>query len=420
MKERIILHCDLNNFYASVECLYHPEWREIPIAVCGRTEDRHGIVLAKNGLAKAAGVQTGEPIFQAMRHCPELLPVPPHMEEYTKFSRWVNEIYKRYTDFVEPFSIDESWLDIGMLTHDIEGGRMIADEIRKVVREELGLTISIGVSFNKIFAKLGSELKKPDATSVISREDFREIVWPLSARELLFVGPATQRRLAKVGISTIGELAQAPLEMLRSLLGKPGETLYCYANGWDNSPVLSADEALPIKSVGNSTTMPRDLYSFEEAREVLFLLADKVAMRMRQYNVVAQTVQISIKGTDLRTFEHQGPLFEACCSGGAIARRAIELLRQVWEEHAPVRALGIRCCELLPCRYAHQLSLDSPRLAQEETVERCIDGLRERFGWLCIDRGTARLGYALYQPGANAAPVAMPFSREVLSECQNI
>ena len=235
--DRVILHSDLNNFYASVECLYNPELQGKPVAVCGSQSSRHGIVLAKNYVAKAMGIKTGEVIWQAKQKCPGLIVVPPNFSLYLKFSRLATEIYRDYTDLIEPFGIDESWLDISSSAGLFGSGEKIAHEIRNRIKEEMGVTVSIGVSFNKVFAKLGSDLKKPDAVTIINQANFRQKIWPLPAKELLYVGRATSKKLDRVGISTIGAIAAAPREFLVNLLGKWGEALWVFANGYDVSIV---------------------------------------------------------------------------------------------------------------------------------------------------------------------------------------
>ena len=265
--DRIILHCDLNCFFASVELLSHPDLRHLPVAVCGDPSSRHGIILAKNEPAKRCGVQTAETIWQAKKKCPSLVLLPPHHDRYRVYSKQVNAIYEQYTDLVEPFGIDESWLDVTGSLHLFGGdAAALADTLRHRVREELGLTLSVGVSFNKVFAKLGSDYKKPDATTVISRENWKEIVWPLPVGDLLFVGGAARKLLAQYGVKTIGDLAACPTDMLESLMGKLGTQLHEYACGLDASPVRSRYDREPVKSVGNGTTFPQNLTTWEQVR----------------------------------------------------------------------------------------------------------------------------------------------------------
>jgi DNA polymerase-4 len=287
--DRTILHCDLNGFFASVELLERPDLRDRPVAVCGDPKLRHGIILAKNEAAKAFGVKTAETVWQAVKKCPGLVLLPAHHEKYVYYSRLVNEIYLRYTDLVEPFGIDESWLDITGSMHLFgASGASVADGIRRTVREELGLTVSVGVSFNKVFAKLGSDYKKPDATTVIDRDNFRSLVWPLPAEDLLFVGKAAAKLLCGYGISTIGDLAAFNRDALVSLLGRQGAQLHDYATGGEHSPVAPAGIRPVPKSVGNGLTFPRDLIGPDEIRKGLEPLSDSVAMRLRRYGLNAQ------------------------------------------------------------------------------------------------------------------------------------
>ena len=277
MRERCILHSDLNNFYASVECLRRPELKDKPIAVCGSFEDRHGVVLAKNMPAKAMGVKTGEVFWQARKKCPELVSVPADFPAYVAVSRRVREIYARYTDRIEPFGIDECWLDVTESGFLFGSGREIADRIREEVKREIGVTVSVGVSWNKIFAKLASDMKKPDAVTEITRRNFRETAWRLPVSDLLYVGKATAKKLSYMGISTIGDLARADEDALTRELGKWGKVLQIYACGDDDSPVAAEDSRREIKSVGNSLTSYRDLTTEEDVRMLLLMLSESAA-----------------------------------------------------------------------------------------------------------------------------------------------
>jgi len=397
---RIILHCDLNNFYASVECLYRPEIRQFPVAVCGDTDKRHGIVLAKNQIAKLRGVKTGDVIYQAMDKCPNLVTVPPNMKLYQKFSRKVNDIYRRYSNQIQPFSIDESWIDLTGTAATFEEGVKTADEIRAAVFSELGVTISIGVSFNKIFAKLGSDLKKPDATTAIPKERFQEIIWPLPCRELLYVGPATERKLNRVGLKTIGDIASAGPAFLQSLLGKWGLTIYAFAMGMDDSPVYLDGAEDAVKSVGNSTTTPRDIVTLEDAKQVIYMLSDSVAERLRQKGMVGQLVQVSLRDTSLCSFERQMPLKEATCASGPIAKAALSLFMRHWDGTTHLRSLGVRISDLSFLSAGRQATFDSTTTEKQEQLEGCIDSLRRRFGHSCIHRGLL-----MVDPSLNINPI---------------
>ena len=387
MNKRIILHSDLNNFYASVECLYHPEYRGKPLAVLGDPEARHGIVLAKNYEAKSRDVRTGDPKWMAEQKCPGIVFVPPHYELYMKHSRLVRQIYSEYTDQVEPYGLDECWLDVTGSTRLFGSGEEIADKIRKRVKSELGVSVSVGVSFNKIFAKLGSDLKKPDATTVIECDRFKEVVWPLLVKELLYVGRATHNKLKRRGIFTIGDLANANPESLKFWLGKMGIVLWQFANGLDTSPVSNIGAKSLIKTVGNSTTAPRDLISDEDIRIILTVLCESVSARLREYGFICRTVQLGIRDNELEWIERQGKLEIP----NRTAKSIFELSFALNKKHAngrPVRSLSVRACDLEPVDFM-QLSLlpEARRLEKQEELESVVDGLRSRFGHFSVQRG---------------------------------
>ena len=303
--ESVILHVDMNNFFASVSCRAHPELRDKPVAICGDIEKRHGIVLAKNNAAKARGVKTGSTVGEATFFCPDLCMLPPDNTLYLEVSREAKRIYYDYTSQVESFGIDECWLDVTGSLRLFGDGVTIADEIRRRVREQLGVTASVGVSFNKVFAKMGSDYKKPDATTLITPENFRELLWPLPVSDMLFAGRATQKKLHLYGIDTIGQLAQADFHMIVGLLGKCGAGLWQFANGLDRTPVCEGDHEPVIKSVGNSTTAPRDLISRDDVYIIMRVLSESVAARLRADRLCCRTVQIEIRDRRLAVFSRQ-------------------------------------------------------------------------------------------------------------------
>ncbi|MBS5724871.1 MAG: DNA polymerase IV [Clostridiales bacterium] len=385
--ERVILHSDLNNFYASVECLYRPQLRGKPVAVAGDREARHGIVLAKNEAAKRCGVKTGSPLWLAKQKCKDIVFVPPHHNEYMKFSKLVRKIYSEYTDQVESFGLDECWLDVSESVSLYGNGRAIADTIRHRIKAELGLTVSIGVSYNKIFAKLGSDLKKPDATTVIRRENFKEVVWPLSVGELLYVGASTRSRLRRCGIETIGELAQTDVMFLESLLGKHGKTLWMFANGLDTSPVSNIGAKSLIKSIGNSTTTNRDLVSNRDVRIVLYALCESVSARMREYGFICKTVQVGIRDNSLHWIERQGPLSIPNRTAASLFEKAYALVCSNWGDR-PIHSLNVRACDLLfPETEQMSFLSDISALQKQEQLEETVDDLRRRFGQTTLRRG---------------------------------
>jgi DNA polymerase-4 len=386
--ERIIIHADCNAFYASVECLYHPELRDKPVAVCGDVELRHGIVLTKNGIAKKYGVATGEAIWQAKQKCPNLVTLPARYDLYMQYSQAARKIYERYTDLIEPFGLDEAWCDVSGNGLLYKSGRQIAHEIRQTIKNELGITVSVGVSWNKIFAKLGSDYKKPDAVTIISKNNYKNIVWPLPASDLLYVGPATTRKLANYGIHTIGQLAQTEPDFLKRLLGKWGEYLWAFSNGHDVSPVAPFGYTNPIKSIGNSMTTYRDIENLEEAWQVFLALSESVARRLRENGFRCRTIQISVRDKNLSWFENQTKLTAPCCTVEGIASAAMRLLGEQYSFSIPLRSLGVRACDLVNLSEGVQLSFEdgSLREARFEKIESCVDGLRNRFGRETIKR----------------------------------
>ena len=395
MADRVILHCDLNCFFASVELLRYPALRDVPVAVCGDPESRHGIVLAKNEAAKQLGVKTAETIWQARQKAPHLITLPPHHGLYREYSRKVNAIYGQYTDLVEPFGIDESWLDITNSMHLFGGdGKAIADQLRERLREELGLTISVGVSFNKIFAKLGSDYKKPDATTVIDRGNWQAIVWPLPVGDLLGVGRSTQKLLRQYGVETIGQLAAFPRQTLETLLGKHGTQLHDYANGLENSPVRPQHEAEPVKSVGNGTTFPQNLTRWEEVRSGLAVLSDSVAGRLRRQGLYCGGVALTIRNAQFRQFSRQVRLDTPTHLQKDIYQTALALARQSWHAPDPIRALTVTALYLTDSADSFQ-QLDlldgvaAQREEKQERLEQAMDAIRGKYGKGAISFGNA-------------------------------
>lgn len=380
--ERTILHVDMNAFFASVENLFHPEVHGKPMAVCGDTESRRGVILAKNELAKQYGVRTAEPVWQAQRKCSGLILLPPHHALYREFSHKANEIYRRYTDLVEPFSIDESFLDVTGSLHLFGSGKEIADQIRTSVRNELGLTVSVGVSFCKIFAKLGSDYKKPDATTVITHENYKKLLYPLPITDLMYVGHATAEILNRRCIRTIGDLAQLDEKTLMTLLGKHGHTLYIYSHGLDTEPVRPPTEREIIKSVGNGKTFSRDLITNEDVQTGLLHLCESVAGRLRQKKLKCWGIQVTIKTPDLKSTDRQKKLSHATYSTREIYQSALDLLLSSWSAGHPIRMLTVTALYLGEENAPEQLDLFSTenqnhRLA---ALEASVDILRQRYG----------------------------------------
>lgn len=391
--DRIILHCDLNCFFASVEMLSHEDLRNVPMAVCGNPTARHGIILAKNEPAKKCGIVTAETIWQAKKKCPGLVLLPPHHGLYREYSKKVNDIYGHYTDLVEPFGIDESWLDITGTAHLFGGeAEKIADEIRARIKRELHLTLSVGVSFNKVFAKLGSDYQKPDATTVISRQNWREVVWPLPVGDLLFVGHAAQRLLKQYGITTIGQLAACKPEMLETLMGKMGLQLWEYANAREHEPVHSRYHLEPVKSVGNGSTFSSDLTTPDQVRSGIAMLSDCVAMRLRQYGLYAGGVQVTLRDPQFRNRSRQKQFSAPTHLMRDLTDGATELLMGVWKPPAPIRMLTVTAIHLSSSDEAYEQTdlfdtAAAPKKERQEKLEQAMDRIRGKFGADAIQFG---------------------------------
>lgn len=392
--ERVILHSDANCFYASCEMLYHPEHEGKPLAVGGNPELRHGIILTANYIAKRMGVKTGEALWQAREKCPNLVIVPPDYDRYLRFSRYLRGIYSHYTDKIEPFGLDECWLDVTGSCGIRGDGLRIAEEIRKRVRSELGITVSIGVSWNKIYAKFGSDYKKPDAITDVNRDNFRKIVWPRSVSDLLYVGRATTRKLHTFGIDTIGQLAETDPGFLKEVFGKIGLTLSIFANGSDQTPVAHEGESVPIKSVGNGMTMPYDLTTDEEVRVAAYMLSESVARRLRESGFAGYVVDIYVRDRDLCGFTRQHRLRTPTNISREIAEEAFKLFLANYKWPKPIRGIGVRVSSLVDDRYPYQLDLfqSEERREKQLKMDQTVDILRQRFGDNSIRRGLMAFG----------------------------
>lgn len=386
--ERTILHSDMNCFYASVEMLHHPELAGKPLAVGGDPEARHGIVLTANYVAKKSGVKTGMALWQAKQVCPEIIFVPPRMDLYLRFSRMAQEIYSEYTDLREPFGIDESWLDVSASTSIKGDGMKIASEISKRIKHELGVTVSIGVSWNKIFAKLGSDYKKPDAITEFSRENYKNLAWNLPAGDLIYVGRSTNKKLQTLGIKTIGELANTEPAILENRLGKMGLVLHTFANGWDETPVCVEGYQTPIKSIGNSTTTPRDLVNDLDVKIILMALSESVASRLRENGFQCKVVEISIRDNELYHFSRQCKLKRPTNITDEIVQAAYRLFKDNYRWEHPIRSLGVRGCDLVSDDMPYQLDLFMSEQKREklEKMDQVVDEIRARFGYQSIQR----------------------------------
>lgn len=405
--ERIILHSDLNNFYASVEKKLNSNLVGMPVAVCGSQEERKGIVLAKSEEAKKFGVKTGDTVWQAKKKCPNIVIVKPHFGEYMEYSREVKRIYAEYTDRIESFGIDECWLDVTKSTRifpEYDGEkyaffngeqyysdgylRFIGDVIRNRVKQEVGLTVSVGVSYNKVFAKLGSDLKKPDGTTVVSKLNYKSVIYPLPVEDLLLVGSATNKKLRALGLSTIGRLASATEDIMHASFGKTGLTLLKYARGEDDAEVMLINESAPLKSIGNSLTYAEDLHDYDKVNRRLLVLAESVAARLRESGLgKANTVHLWVRDGALNSFTFRRKVrFTALCQ--EIYAHAFALFRENFAPPFSVRALGITVSGF--SGDSEQLTFDevSGNYSKREAVEQCVDKIRQKYGYAAVQRGS--------------------------------
>ncbi len=384
--ERTVLHVDCNKFYASVECLHNPEIRNKPVAVGGSEESRHGIILTKNEIASKYGISVGEPLWKARQKCPDLVVVPPNFPLYMRFSKMVRNILSDYSDYIEPFGLDESWVDV---TGDSRSGEEIALEIKERVKFELGITVSVGVSWNKVFAKFGSDYKKPDAVTVINKNNFREIVWQCPCGDLLLVGPATVKKLNGYGIYTIGDLAIADVNFLKNILGKNGEVIHSFANGLDYSPVRHKDDKQAVKSIGNSTTTPRDMVNNDDVKTVLTVLGESVATRMREQGLKGKTVTVTVRDKNLYHFTRQCKLRSETDVSGEIIKAAMKIFKENYIWNNPVRSIGLSVTDFNADGFEQfDLSGSVEKREKMENLEKAVDDIRRRFGNYAVQRAS--------------------------------
>ncbi len=383
MSENDILHCDANNFYASVEIAKDPSLKGKNLVVCGDPEKRHGIVLAKSEGAKARGVKTGDTVWQAKQKCSDLIFLPPDFQSYLKYSKALFEIYTSFTDRVERFGLDECWLDVKG-SHSLFGpSEKIAESIRRRAREELGLTVSVGISFTKVFAKLGSDYKKPDAQTLISRENYKTIAWDLPVQDILMVGKSAMNFFKSVGILTIGDLANANAQLLKSKIGQMGLTLKNWANGEENDPVKLYYEKREPESIGNGATASRDLLSTEECETFITSLAERVAYRLRKHEKAACGIHVTLKFSDLSTVGKQTKTLYPTASATDLVATAKPLFLELWgETRRPIRAITLTAIYLLRSDDYAQSSLfgEDERSEKHTRFEKTVDVLREKYG----------------------------------------
>lgn len=389
LQDRIILHCDLNNFFASVSLVFNPTLKDLPVAVCGDKENRHGIVLAKNELAKAQGVKTAEAIFEAKRKCSDLVTLPPIYKEYEIYSKKAQAIYRRYTDMVEPFGIDECWLDITGSTVIFGNGEEIAHKIKEDIKKELGITASVGVSFNKVFAKLGSDMKKPDAVTVISRENYKQKVWGLPISDLLFVGKQTLEKLKSIGVRTIGEITYCDDNCLKKLLGKNGLELKAFALGEDLSPVITPTENDKPKSVGKSVTSGKDFTDNEQVWKAFLSFAETLCETLKEKDLYAGGVQVHIRTASLKVKEFSLSYRTPTNCAITLAQRGFKLFKANYTFGEPLRSVGLRAINLKDHINAQQTNMfeDEEIRLRTEQIDDCIYNVRKKYGKQSVKRG---------------------------------
>ena len=380
--KRIIFHIDQNCYFASVEMISRPELRNVPMAVAGDASVRHGIILAKNEPAKKYGIKTAEAIWQAKAKCPELVLVDAHHKKYEFYSKKIRAMYSEYTDKVESFGLDECWLDMTGIVSDYAEAEETALEIRNRVKEEFKLTCSVGISFNKVFAKLGSDYKKPDATTVFSDENWKEKIWPLPVADLLFVGRHTAEKLLKINVKTIGDLANTDGEFISRYLGKAGEMLWEYANGLDDAPVAESGYKRIPKSVGNSTTTAEDMTSDRQIERTLHMLSESVAERLRKHTLKGTVVQITVRDRDLSIYEKQKIIYKPTDDAKVIYAAARDLFKESYDWEKGVRSIGVRCTKLVRADSGEQLSIFNEVKASErdDRLNKAIDDINRRYG----------------------------------------
>ncbi|WP_304016491.1 DNA polymerase IV [Fenollaria timonensis] len=378
---RTILHSDMNNCYASIERKLNPSLVGKRLVVCGSVEDRHSIVLAKSYEAKAFGVKTGDSLFEAKMKCPGLVAVKPHYDEYFKFSKLAHKIYYSYTNQVEPFGLDECWLDVTGSEKLFGSGETIAHEIKERIKKELGITVSIGVSYNKIFAKLGSDLKKPDAVTVISKNDFKEIVWPLSTDAIIGIGSKTKKKLMYMNINTLGELAKTDVNLLKRKLGIRGLYLWQYANGYDTSEVCDYYHRDKIKSISRGVTTKADLNSYDEVKKIFEELAIEVSKKLIEEDLKAGGVRITIRDKNLDYVSFQKVFIETSISALRLNDKAMELFKERYDFKEAIRSLTISAINLTRNTKTEQLSLFAPKkVIKDDRLEKVFNEIREKFG----------------------------------------
>ena len=388
MAERIIFHVDANSAFLSWTAAYRVkvlgesvDLREIPSVVAGDKESRHSIILAKSTPAKKYGIQTGEPLFQAQEKCPGLVVVPPDYSLYVEASRHFVEMLRQFSPNVEQYSIDEAWVDMTGTERLFGSPRLAAEKMRQRIFEELGFTVNVGISTNKLLAKMAGDFEKPNKVHTLFPEEVEKKMWPLPVRDLFLVGPATEGKLKKMGIYTIGELAKAELPFLRKKLGKHGQTIWHFANGHNADAVTP--EPAENKGYGNSVTTAKDVARREDAHQVLLSLCETVAMRMRRDAKYGSCVSVHLRTNEFKYFSHQKMLYGATNITEELFRAACHVFDEVWDRQTPLRQLGVQVTRLASQPYQQYDLFSGMSPVQYERklrLDEAVDALRDKFG----------------------------------------
>lgn len=391
--QRLIFHIDVNSAFLSWESVYRLtsdpnalDLRSIASAVGGDARTRHGIVLAKSPLAKQYGVTTGEPLAQALRKCPNLTVVPSRFDFYIKCSRQMMQLLEEYTPDHEKFSIDEIFLDMTETIHLFGQPLETAGHIREKIKNQLGFTVNIGISSNKLLAKMASDFEKPDKCHTLFPEEIPEKMWPLPIRDLFFVGGAAQRKLENLGIFTIGQLAACNLALLKAHLGeKYALLIHQYANGIDPDPVKERDTV--GKSYGNSITLSRDISDYSSADQVLLSLCETVGARLRASQVFCRNICVELKYWEFKTQSHQMVLAQPTDSTSVLYKYSCKLLRECWNM-TPLRLMGVRAGKISVGGCSQISFFDDPKLLKQKQFEKAVDSIRSRYGVDSIKRAS--------------------------------
>ena len=394
MAQRVIFHVDANSAFLSWSAAYRvkvlgetEDLREVPSVVAGDKESRHSIILAKSGPAKKYGIQTGEPLFQALEKCPQLKVIPPDYPLYVEASRHFVEMLRQFSPQVQQYSIDEAWVDMTGTERIFGSPRLAAEKMRQRINDELGFTVNIGISSNKLLAKMAGDFEKPNKVHTLFPEEMEEKMWPLPVRDLFLVGPATEKKLKVYGIYTIGDLAKADLSVLKRRLGKHGETIWHFANGRNADAVTP--EPQENKGYGNSVTTPKDVVTTEQAHQVLLSLCETVAARMRKDGKCGGCISIHIRTNDFSHASHQAVLLGATNITGEIFEAACRVFDELWDRVTPLRQLGVQMTRLSIEPYQQYdlfSSLTPERYERKIRLDETVDALRDKFGEEIIRR----------------------------------